>query len=124
MEDLDHETREELPSRSTGVEDAGEVSGRVLLRLQRILVSTRIRRVRVPTRRFGVLLAHELTTVEIHEAGDIPHRPTKINNEMIELQSPWCPDHEISPLQADRGDCPLDLFVEFLRLFSSLLQSR
>ena len=114
MEDLDQEMTEELPGRSNGVEDAGEISGRVLEPLQRIPVTTRIRGVRVPPRRFGVLLAHEVAIGETLEAGEIAHRPPTVDKDPLYLHSPWCPHHEIAPLHPDRRDRHLDLVVVYM----------
>ena len=102
---------EELSGRSDGVEDAGEVSGKVLVRLQRILICTRIRGVRFPRRRFCVLLAHQVMIVEILETGDIAHRPPIVDIDALYLHSPCCPDHKIAPLHPDRRYRPLDLVI-------------
>ena len=102
------------------MDDAGEVSATVLVRLQRLQVCAHIRRVRVPARRFRVLLEHEVTILENLEPGDTASTTqTRCR----------CAHSSLSVVSRSRNRTtapprryrPLDLVIVFVRLFEFLV---
>ena len=80
MEDLYKEVAEQLPGWTDGVKDLGELPGRFFERLDGIIVTAQVLRVRspCPIRHVEVLFADEMTVVDLLVIGGIAHRPRRV----------------------------------------------
>ena len=109
MEHFYEEMTQQLAGGTDVMNDAGEISGRMVERLHGIIIAARIHHLRIALHRFEILFAHLPMLVEVLESGEITPRPPLIATDALDLHIPWCADHEITPVHNNCCHCRFDL---------------